>query len=229
MAHNDKDNDNLKTDIYIDRYLDGLFSKDEKNKFETRCLEDSVFFKRVRQRELLRDKVTRAIKKEGEEIFSDDFKIRKKVVKKIIVGQVSVIWHNVKPVWKYSLIPVVALAVTMLFVLLPSGNSFNKNKALEQKLGQQKNNIRSLAEDFKIISPQINERVNLPIHFKWQTEANGPFTLIILDTKGLEVKEILVDTKEFSFDEPLRDGLYYWKLLDKEYWIYTGKFRKSDE
>jgi len=219
-----KNMDNMNREEYIDKYLDGLLSDKEANEFETKCLEDKSFFQQVHEREQLREKVAEVIKKNGKEIFEEYLK--EKVAPETqakatnFFETIAKIWKNVKPIWKYSLVPAGAIAVFILFLLNQPGGSFKPNSELEREL-----DIRPLRSGtFEILSPEIGENIEGTIKFKWQTTMEGPFEVIILNSKAEEIDAFVTNENSNIYDNTLSPGLYYWKFLEDGDWIYTGKF-----
>ena len=50
------------------------------------------------------------------------------------------------------------------------------------------------------------------------------FNVIILNNKGDEVDEFSTNKNMYTYKGSLLPGLYYWKLLVDDDWLYTGKF-----
>jgi len=215
---------NMDTENYIDNYLDGLLSEEKKDEFETRCLDDKLFFRQVAERAQLRGKVTQVIIKNGEQIFAAYAKqpARRKAEKPVetVIGKIVGWWTNVKPIWKFAMVPVAAAIVLIILVLPGTEESFQKNTELENELGSKI--YRS--EKLEILSPRRGEVFRDSVAFLWQTNSKGPFELQILNNKAEVIYINLSDEKAFTFADSLAAGLYYWKLYAQDYLVYVGKF-----
>jgi len=221
-----KDYDDIELDVYIDQYLDGLLSEIDMDAFETKILEDKSLFQKVQQRKQLREQVTTVIEEEGENIFTEyltEKKVGKKKIKsETLLEKIAKLWINTKPIWKYSLAPSVAIAIFLIFVLFQRNTVFKVNSELENILG--KNSLRTETYDIEITSPVMGEKIDEFVQFSWQTEADRQFKVIILNNKGDEVDEVSTNKNMYTFKGSLLPGLYYWKLLVNDDWLYTGKF-----
>ena len=215
---------NMDTESYIDNYLDGLLSEQDSDEFETRCLEDKNFFCQVAERERLREQVAHVIKKNGEEIFAAyaEQPARRKAEKPVetVIGKIVGWWTNVKPIWKFAIVPVAAAIVLIMLVLPGTEESFHKNSELENELGSKI--YRS--EKLEILSPRRGEVFRDSVAFLWQTNSKGPFELQILNNKAEVIYINLSNEKAFTVADSLAAGLYYWKLYAQEYLVYVGKF-----
>ncbi len=64
---------------------------------------------------------------------------------------------------------------------------------------------------------------NLNIEFKWKSDLNMDFVLVVLNNTG----EILFEepvSSPYLFKNELKPGLYYWQLETDLETFYTGKF-----
>lgn len=216
---------NMDTENYIDNYLDGLLSEEKKDEFETRCLDDKLFFRQVAERAQLRGKVTQVIIKNGEQIFleyaENEFLPKAEKPGESLAGKIDQLWSNVKPIWKFSLVPVGVAIVLLILLLSPVEEAFQKNAELENELGSKI--YRS--EKLEILSPRRGEVFRDSVAFLWQTNTKGPFELQILNNKAEVIDSAKTTETSFRFANSLARGLYYWKLYDKKgYLIYLGKF-----
>jgi len=215
----------MDSDNYIDKYLDGLLSEEEMDEFETRCLEDKYFFHKVAERKRLREKVTQVIKKNGEEIFLEyakkEFLPKAEKLDESLAAKIVQLWSNVKPIWKFSLVPVGVAIVLLILLLSPVEEAFQKNAELENELGIK--NYRS--EELKILSPKQGKVFYEQVTFAWQTSSKGLFELQILNNKAEIIDSTKTTETSFRFANSLSPGLYYWKLYDpKGYLAHIGKF-----
>jgi len=87
-------------------------------------------------------------------------------------------------------------------------------------------NVRSNGE-LNIISPKLSKTYKRTEHvyFKWETEIDQAFILKILSNKEIVIKKIeSIISGEYTLTEPLKPGLYYWKIETEDDLYYTGRF-----
>jgi hypothetical protein len=63
------------------------------------------------------------------------------------------------------------------------------------------------------------------IYLRWKTTGPGPWTIVLVDNLGKNLKEARADRAELRLAGPFRPGLYYWKVLQNGELMYVGKFR----
>jgi hypothetical protein len=85
------------------------------------------------------------------------------------------------------------------------------------------------AEFLSVISPEADKQYHRSetIRFEWRTGAESEISIEIINNKGKVVAGLEAEKstwREFKAGS-LSPGLYYWKLIDHENLVYTGKFR----
>ncbi|HTR80488.1 MAG TPA: hypothetical protein VMM58_02585 [Bacteroidota bacterium] len=88
------------------------------------------------------------------------------------------------------------------------------------------NLVNSVARSpmIKIISPKNGSNVDRSIKFIWQSTQKGPYTIKILSNREKTIYNATSLNSQWTFNEKLEPGLYYWKLENKEDLLFVGKF-----
>jgi len=78
------------------------------------------------------------------------------------------------------------------------------------------------------IEPENDKNFEDRILFKWQLQTTvqrpSQLEIRILNNKEEELYGFFVEGKEFSFEERMDPGVYYWALLSEEEMLYLGRF-----
>lgn len=204
------------SDRKIDRFLEGNLPEAARDLVEKRCLEDSDFFRRVREREALRLMVAQTIGEKGELLAA-----RKAAPH---TGPDAV--RNNVPFspgrrigWAYALLAVALLSLCLYLIVPNQGESVAVNNELERALG-----ARVLRGDtVQVLSPDLPARAGSEIFFSWRLAEKGAFKVLILNHRAEEIDAFAADGESFRYPVHLPPGVYYWKLLHNDDWIYTGK------
>jgi hypothetical protein len=206
----------------IDRYLDGSMPESERDEFEQRCFEDNKLFLQLRERAELRERVTWILQKNGKKLLEEGARppASSKAISRGTRFTPFLAGHTIR--WAYGIAGIAVLSIGLLFLLRHNVRTFAVNDELERELGP-----RILrAAQVTVLSPQLSSQVDDEITFAWETANKGPFEVIILDHNGNEILSYLTKAATLSCSPPLKPGLYYWKLLSQDDWIFTGKFNK---
>jgi len=195
----------------IDLYLDGALPEAERERFEQRCLEDKKLFALLQERVEWREKVVHLLQQKGAE---------KPASSSSGWSRYSPFGTGKRMAWGYGLAAAAALCVGLLFLMPGGRESLEVNAELEKALGHRL--LRG--ETVEVLSPQLSQKVGQDPLFSWRTRQAGAFEVILLDHMGVEIAAYQTEDNSLLCDSPLAPGLYYWKLLMNEDWIYTGKF-----
>ncbi len=103
--------------------------------------------------------------------------------------------------------------------------NFKPSPYLEGRVNDRYRNSYNIS----VSSPANSEKVKGVIHFNWKIDKNGKgykeaLTLIILNNLEENLFDFQVSESQFTFEEPLSPGLYYWLLETNNETIYVGKF-----
>lgn len=204
-------------DRQIDRFLDGTISEEERGLFEKRCLEDHAFFLKVQERELLREKVAQTVSAIGSELAGNH--VSSSAQRGGLERRVKSLIPGMRIGWAYALLAVALLSLCIILVLPNSDETFAIHPDLEQELGARV--LRSAP--VQVLSPGVEIKPDDEILFAWEADAQGTFQVVILDNQGNEIKSLRTTGRSIRYQIDLAHGLYYWKLLQNDDWIFTGK------
>jgi hypothetical protein len=76
----------------------------------------------------------------------------------------------------------------------------------------------------RILSPSIGQTVQGEVNFRWESGFKPPYTLTVLSNRGVVRKEVTLADSHYMLKTPLKEGLYYWKLVAAEELLCVGKF-----
>lgn len=76
----------------------------------------------------------------------------------------------------------------------------------------------------EVFSPANGASVRRNSLFRWETPAQPPFEIAILDNQRQTIRSFQTDTSEFVLQDSLQKGLYYWKLGGEGSLLHVGKF-----
>jgi hypothetical protein len=205
----------------IDRYLDDTLPDAEREEFQRLCFEDKKLFLMLKERAELREKVSWILQARGEKILAEGIQQRRDSRWAYFGLHINPFIPGRKIGWAYGIIGVAVLSLYLLIILPHDEGAFAINDQLEKELGP-----RILrAATVTVLSPKLSEQIRKEVAFAWKAGDKGPFEVIIIDHSGGEI--VSYQTKESSLccSLSLPPGLYYWKLLSQDDWIYTGKFK----
>jgi hypothetical protein len=99
-------------------------------------------------------------------------------------------------------------------------DAYKKSPMLENAIA---NRFRS--EDFEVISPKKSKKLNQGqnIIFIWEGKKYRILNLVLLNNKKDIIFEKMI-TSSYTFENDLKQGLYYWQLETEEESIYIDKF-----
>lgn len=82
------------------------------------------------------------------------------------------------------------------------------------------------SENFILLLPKPNQRfdVNQYILFKWRFETPNPLKIIIINNAGVTILVKDINTSQFQYNQTLKRGLYYYKLVCDDDLVAAGKF-----
>ena len=204
------------SDRKIDRFLEGSLPEAERDLVEKRCLEDEAFFRRVQEREALRLQVARTIAEKGETFAA----VKTAPAAGPKAGRIR---HSFAPGrrigWAYALLAAALLCLCLYLIVPNRGENVAVNEELERQLG-----ARVLRGDtVQVLSPALPAQAGSEILFSWRLAEKGPFKVLILDSRAEEIDSLSTDGLSVRYPVKLPPGVYYWKLLQNDDWIYTGK------
>ncbi|HNR69205.1 MAG TPA: hypothetical protein PKN24_14255 [bacterium] len=209
-------------DRQVDRFLDGTMSEDERDRFEKRCLEDRAFFLRVQERELIREKVVQTFAEKGAELSRD--KLQPAARQSKLVRRAKFFTPNSRVGWAYALLALALLSLSIILIL-PNPRNYAVHPDLEHELGTRI--LRSAM--VKVLSPGVETKPCGEILFAWESNAQDSFQVVVLDNQANEIKSFNTTGRSIRYQPDLAPGLYYWKLLQNDDWIYTGKIIIDDK
>ncbi len=76
----------------------------------------------------------------------------------------------------------------------------------------------------EVFSPANGATVRRNSLFRWETPAQPPFEIAILDNRRQTIRSFQTDTSEFVLQDSLQKGLYYWKIGGEGSLLHIGKF-----
>ncbi len=101
-------------------------------------------------------------------------------------------------------------------------DNFHSNSVLDNFIHR---NVRSEKKGINIISPFLNDTVNVPIEFRWISKLKrGPKKVVIVNNKNIIVWEKVTKVDSLIFNGKLKSGLYYWKLFNNKNLIAVSRF-----
>ncbi|MBN1782437.1 zf-HC2 domain-containing protein [bacterium] len=80
------------------------------------------------------------------------------------------------------------------------------------------------ASGIEVLTPNNGQIFKDTVPFSWKSDETGHLILILLDNHGREIKRLEVTGNRYELKEPLRPGLYYWKLESETDLLFLGKF-----
>ncbi len=200
----------------IDRYLDGSMSEAERERFEQQYFENRALFDKLQKRSALRQQLTGMLKQCEDTVLhpQDGREVRTRH------GWIDNPGGRRKLGWAGAALATLGLFLLIFIVRPEDEGSFAVNRVLEKELG-----VRILrSQTVSVLAPTLSQKVSGTITFAWDKGPKPPFEVVLIDHAGNEVASWQTDqyTLHRTLDYP--PGLYYWKLLSQEEWIYTGKF-----
>ncbi len=99
--------------------------------------------------------------------------------------------------------------------------NFESNPFYESLVGQ---TLRTGVNGAEIISPDIDEELNLPVTFEWTGMEEMTLHFQLLNNRAEAIYTETVTGFGITYDEPLDPGLYYWRLETDDQLIHVGRF-----
>lgn len=204
-----------RTDYMIDRYLDGSMSEAERERFEQQYFENRTLFDKLQKRSALRQQLTAMLKQCENTVLHPQERREVRTRRAWIKDPGS----RRKLGWAGAALATLGLVLLIFIVWPEEEGSFAVNPALEKELGSRL--LRS--QSVSVLAPTLSQKVSGAITFAWDTGPKPPFEVILIDHAGAEIASWQTDEYALhrTLDHP--PGLYYWKLLSQDEWIYTGK------
>ncbi len=76
--------------------------------------------------------------------------------------------------------------------------------------------------EFTVLSPAETVPKGTLVFFNWADEEKGPWKVMVLDNKGVTMKEEEVTAPEFTLSSPT-PGLYYWTVAREDKILHIGR------
>ena len=214
----------------INAYLVGELADSEIKDFEKHLFACDDCFQKLQ----FREQVVSLLQEEGDELFSKYLARRaqtesRAVTKKSLLDRVVASLKNFldfSPIVPWRALTAGAMAVLGIMVVLNiyTGNQIDPaNFAPLPYLETMVSDVHR-AYSIEVFHPKNGENTTGQIKFEWENDITDVIYLKILNNKGDELFAFETQEQDFSFNQKLEPGLYYWKLESEDDLLHVGKF-----
>lgn len=170
---------------YIDRYLDGLLSEEETDKFEERCYTDTAFFVEVRKREIFRGRVSDMLQAHSEEAEA------------ILAGAEPGVKEKVQRLFELASIrkPILGYAFGVVALVFLVGNVWLITRDFQKsnKLEQLENSNQTLVQNEVELQQQIVEQKTQNTQLSKQLEREKQTQREVLHEKDERIDQLMLN------------------------------------